>query len=85
MSTTSREIHLVSRPEGLPTPDDFALVEREVSDPGDGELLVRNLYMSVDPAMRPPMTNGQTPLNEVMGGGAIGKVERQQSPGLRRG
>jgi len=85
MTTTSREIHLASRPEGLPTPDDFALVEREVPDPGDGELLVRNLYMSVDPAMRPPMTNGQTKLNEVMGGGAIGKVERSNHPDFAEG
>ena len=53
MPTTSREIHLVKRPEGLPTLDDFAMVTTEVADPADGEVLVRNLYMSVDPAMRP--------------------------------
>lgn len=69
----SREVHLVSRPDGLPTPDNFALVERTLA-PTDADILIRNLYMSVDPAMRPPMTNGQTKLNEPMGGGAIGRV-----------
>lgn len=85
MTTTSREIHLVSRPDGLPTPDHFELVTSEVPDPADGEFLVRNLYMSVDPAMRPPMTNGQTPLNAALGGGAIGKVERSNHPDFAEG
>ena len=69
----SREIHLVQRPTGAPTPDDFALVERNVADAGDGEVLVENLLMSVDPAMRPRLTAGQA-LNETMLGGALGRV-----------
>jgi hypothetical protein len=69
----SREIHLVQRPTGAPTPDDFALVEREVADAADGEVLVENLLMSVDPAMRPRLTAGQA-LNETMMGGALGRV-----------
>ena len=72
MPTTSREIHLVKRPEGLPTLDDFAMVTTEVADPAEGAVLVRNLYMSVDPAMRPRLA-AQTPLNEAMAGGAIGR------------
>lgn len=74
MSVTSREVHLVSRPEGVPETSNFEVVTTEVEDPADGEVMVRNLYMSVDPAMRPPMTNGQAPLNEALGGGAIGRV-----------
>jgi NADPH-dependent curcumin reductase CurA len=69
----SREIHLVQRPTGAPTPDDFALVERDVADAADGEVLVQNLLMSVDPAMRPRLTAGQA-LNETMMGGALGRV-----------
>jgi len=69
----SREIHLVQRPTGAPTPDDFALIERDVADAADGEVLVENLLMSVDPAMRPRLTAGQA-LNEAMGGGALGRV-----------
>ena len=61
----SREIHLVSRPEGLPTPENFELVERTLSS-ADADVLVKNLYMSVDPAMRPALSNGQTPLNQAM-------------------
>ncbi|MEX0943242.1 MAG: NADP-dependent oxidoreductase [Pseudomonadales bacterium] len=71
---SSKEVHLVSRPDGLPREENFAVVEVDVPAPGEGEILVQNLYMSVDPAMRPPLTNGQTPLNQVMGGGAIGQV-----------
>jgi NADPH-dependent curcumin reductase CurA len=69
----SREVHLVQRPEGAPKPADFALVERDVPDAADGEVLVENIYMSVDPAMRPRLTAGQA-LNEAMGGGALGRV-----------
>lgn len=74
----SREIHLVARPDGLPKPEDFTLVETQIEYAGTG-LLVKNLLMSVDPAMRPPMTNGQTPLDEAMPGGALGKVVESDS------
>jgi NADPH-dependent curcumin reductase CurA len=74
----SREIHLVKRPSGAPTPDDFALVEREVGDAGDGQVLVQNLLMSVDPAMRPRLTAGQA-LDEAMMGGALGRVVQSKS------
>jgi len=74
----SREIHLVSRPSGPPTPENFALVEREVGDAADGEVLVQNLLMSVDPAMRPRLTAGQA-LDEAMMGGALGRVVQSKS------
>jgi NADPH-dependent curcumin reductase CurA len=75
----SREVHLVSRPTGMPVESDFALVEREVGDPGDGEVLVQNLLMSVDPAMRPRLTADQS-LNEAMMGGALGRVVASKHP-----
>jgi hypothetical protein len=84
MVHASREIHLVSRPDGMPTEADFALVESDVADPGAGEVLVQNLYMSVDPAMRPRMTAGQA-LNEAMGGGAIGRVAASRSDAFAEG
>ncbi|MGK0338879.1 MAG: NADPH-dependent curcumin reductase CurA, partial [Candidatus Azotimanducaceae bacterium] len=61
----NREIHLVARPDGLPKQEDFALIETELNYEGKG-ILVKNLLMSVDPAMRPPMTNGQTKLDEAL-------------------
>jgi hypothetical protein len=84
MPTPSREVHLVSRPEGPPQTSDFALVATEVPDPGEGQVLVRNLYMSVDPAMRPRLSVGQA-LNEAMAGGAIGRVEKSRHASLREG
>ena len=80
----SREIHLVQRPTGAPTPDDFALVEREVADAAGGEVLVENLLMSVDPAMRPRLTAGQA-LNETMMGGALGRVVQSKHADLAVG
>lgn len=75
----SREIHLVARPRGLPAPDDFALIETSVPDAADGQVLVENLYMSVDPAMRPRLTAGQD-LNVAMMGGALGRVVQSKHP-----
>jgi NADPH-dependent curcumin reductase CurA len=74
----SREIHLVRRPSGAPSPDDFALVDRDVADAADGEVLVENLYMSVDPAMRPRLTAGQA-LDEAMMAGALGRVVQSKT------
>ena len=69
---TSTEVHLIARPDGIPDESCFRFVSAEVPDAGDGEVLVRNVYMSVDPAMRPPLTNGQQKLDTVMGGQAEG-------------
>jgi NADPH-dependent curcumin reductase CurA len=80
----SKEVHLLERPQGLPTPAQFRIVETEVADPAAGELLVENVYMSVDPAMRPRLS-GQTPLNEPMGGGAIGRVLKSRHATFKEG
>jgi NADPH-dependent curcumin reductase CurA len=80
----SKEVHLVVRPHGLPALAQFAIVERSLADPVGGELLVENIYLSVDPAMRPRLS-GQTPLNEAMGGGAIGRVLASRHPGFKQG
>ena len=76
---TSREIHLAARPHGVPQPTDFALVEVDVPEPADGEVLIRNAYMSVDPSMRPRMNDVKSYLppfqvGEAMSGGAVGQV-----------
>ena len=78
-SVTSREIHLHSRPHGIPTADNFALVNVELPAPSDGQVLVRNRYISVDPYMRGRMrdTRSYTPpfaLDEPLTGGAVGEV-----------
>lgn len=80
----SREIHLVRRPDGMPSPEDFTLVEAQVGDPADGQLLVQNLYMSVDPALRPRMS-GEQKLDEAMMGGALGRVVQSKLDGFAVG
>ena len=82
---TSTEVHLKARPDGIPDEGCFRFVETEVPDAGHGEVLVRNVYMSVDPAMRPPLTNGQQKLDHVLGGSAIGRVEQSQNPAFAVG
>jgi NADPH-dependent curcumin reductase CurA len=77
--TASREIHLAARPHGAPRPEDFALVEVDVPDPGEGEVLIRNAYISVDPYMRARMNEVESyaasyRVGEVMWGGAVGQV-----------
>lgn len=84
MPTTSREIHLVRRPDGMPVPEDFAVRESTVPDIGEGEVRVENRFLSIDPAMRPRLSAGQ-PLNEIMSGGAIGQVTQSRNPNFREG
>jgi NADPH-dependent curcumin reductase CurA len=80
----SREVHLTERPQGLPTADQFRIVETDVPEPAMGQLLVENIYMSVDPAMRPRLA-GPTALNEVMMGGAIGRVLASRNAAFKEG
>jgi NADPH-dependent curcumin reductase CurA len=68
----SLEVHLLERPSAMPMPEHFRLVDAQVADPVDGQVLVENIYMSVDPAMRPRLA-GQQALNVAMMGGAIGR------------
>nr|QQZ50486.1 NADP-dependent oxidoreductase [Phenylobacterium glaciei] len=74
----SREVHLIERPKAMPTLDQFQIVETNVPDAADGEVLVQNLYMSVDPAMRPRLTAGQD-LGVAMMGGALGRVVQSKN------
>jgi NADPH-dependent curcumin reductase CurA len=85
----TREVHLAARPEGWPVPEDFAIVENDVA-PGDGEVLVRNLFMSVDPYMRGRMRDVKSyvppyRLNEAMTGGAVGEVVESNADGVAAG
>ena len=55
----SRKLRLRRRPAGLPTASDFELVTVDLAAPADGQVQVRNLFMSVDPYMRGRMREGQ--------------------------
>ena len=60
MTDTNRQWLLAARPDGRPDTDCFELVERDVPSPGEGEVLVRTLYMSVDPYMRGRMRDAES-------------------------
>ena len=84
MPLTSREVHLIARPDGMPREEEFAIVERVVPEIGNGEILVKNEYVSVDPALRPRLSAGQE-LHEPLWGYAIGRVQRSLNPGFSEG
>ncbi len=88
--TTSREVRLASRPHGWPTLDNFVVAHVDVPPPADGEVLVRNLFMSVDPYMRGRMNDvrSYTPsfqIGQPLDGGAIGEVVESRDPAFHPG
>ncbi|WP_322023630.1 NADP-dependent oxidoreductase [Burkholderia sp. BCC1977] len=85
MNTVNRQILLVSRPQGAASADNFRLVETALVPLADGELRVRNHFLSLDPYMRGRMNDAKSyavpqPLNEVMIGGTAGEVVESQHP-----
>jgi NADPH-dependent curcumin reductase CurA len=90
MPTKSREIRLAARPRGVPKLGDFQLAEVTVPDPAEGQALVRNVFVSVDPYMRGRMNDVKSyrppfVLGEAMTGGAVGRVVASRAPGLAEG
>jgi len=90
MATTSREIRLKSRPVGLPEASNFELAKVELPEPGAGEVLVRNAWMSVDPYMRGRMYDRPSyvppfKLGEALQGGAVGRVVQSNDPKFQTG
>jgi len=88
--TRSREIQLASRPQGHATRDNFKLVETELPEPGDGEVLVRNLFLSVDPYMRGRMNDVPSyvppfQIGKPLEGGAVGEVVASRAEGFAAG
>ncbi|MER5607915.1 NADP-dependent oxidoreductase [Micromonospora tulbaghiae] len=89
-ASVNREIHLASRPEGWPTPENFRLVTTEVPTPGPGQVVVRNRFMSVDPYMRGRMNDVKSyvppfALDAPLDGGAIGEVVAGEAGGVKPG
>jgi len=88
---TTRIVTLASRPDGRPTPGNFGLDEQPTGEPGPGQVLVRNVYMSVDPAMRGRMepTEKHYTTNFSVGGpldgSAIGRVIASRADGFAAG
>ena len=82
---TNRKITLKSRPDGYPKPSDFELIEEPIPQPGEGEVLVQSIWLSLDPYMRGRMREGGTyapsvQLGDVMIGSAVGRIIESRTP-----
>src|SRR3954468_17067940 len=87
---TNHQIRLAARPVGLPKPTDWQFTEEPVPEPGDGQLVVKVLYISLDPAMRGWMNEGKSyvppvGIGEVMRAGGAGRVIASKHPGFAVG
>lgn len=87
---TQKQIQLVSRPEGMPVKEDFLYKEIDVPTPSKGEVLVKTLYLSVDPYMRGRMSDAKSyvapfQLNEALSGGAVGEIVESESDHFKKG
>lgn len=91
MSTiTSREVRLASRPSGVPTAGNFTLAETTLKPLEDGQVLVRNRFMSVDPYMRGRMNDRKSyvapfEIGKVLDGGAVGEVIESRASDFKAG
>lgn len=87
---TSREVRLASRPAGVPTAGNFDLTETILPPLQDGQVLVRNRFMSVDPYMRGRMNEGKSyvppfEIGKALDGGAVGEVIESRSSAFGAG
>lgn len=90
LPTSTREIRLASRPAGRPVPENFRLAESPLPELKDGQILVRNLYISVDPYMRGRMNDAKSysapfALDAALDGGAVGEVIASRAEGRKVG
>lgn len=90
MPVLNQQITLASRPEGMPAPENFRLLESELPTPAQGQMRIRTLYLSVDPYMRGRMRDQASyaaplQIGDVMPGGAVGVVEESRHDGFTAG
>jgi NADPH-dependent curcumin reductase CurA len=90
MSQTAKRVVLASRPVGEPKPTDFRVEPYAVPTPGDGQVLLRTIWLSLDPYMRGRMSEGPSysapvPIDGVMEGGTVNEVVASNNPGFANG
>jgi NADPH-dependent curcumin reductase CurA len=86
----NRGFVLASRPQGVAGPENFRLVEQEIREPADGEVLIKHLYLSLDPYMRGRMNDAKSyaqpqKINEIMIGGTVGEVVASKNANFKVG
>ncbi len=87
---TNRQVRLVARPRGIPQAEHFALVTGPVAAPGEGQILIRNRYLSVDPAQRGWANDegnysAPVPIDTPMRALAVGEIIESNAPEFRAG
>jgi len=82
--TVNRLVQQISRPQGEPLPEHFRFVQRPLAPLADGQALIENIHLSVDPYMRECM-DGDWALNQPLEGRALGRVIQSHSPELKSG
>jgi NADPH-dependent curcumin reductase len=90
MENQNRQVLLKSRPTGMPTTADFEIADSPMSDPAEGEVLVRGIYLSLDPYMRGRISAARSyakpvEIGAVMEGRVVGQVARSRDPAFREG
>jgi NADPH-dependent curcumin reductase CurA len=90
MENRNRQVLLKRRPTGAPTPDDFAIAAAPRPDPAEGEVLVRGIYLSLDPYMRGRISGVRSyarpvEVGAVMEGRVVGQVASSRDPAIREG
>ncbi|WP_367256430.1 NADP-dependent oxidoreductase [Pseudomonas sp. stari2] len=88
--TLNQRFVLASRPVGAPTPENFRLEREALPDLEDGQILLKTLYLSLDPYMRGRMSDAPSyaapvQIGEVMTGGAVSRVEQSRHPKFQVG
>ena len=90
MPERNQQVLLKRRPDGMPVPADFDIVDAPLPEPRDGEVLLRGIYLSLDPYMRGRISGQRsyarpTEIGEVIEGRVVGQVARSNHPGFSEG
>ena len=90
MASQNRQVLLKQRPQGMPTTADFEIVDAPIPEPAAGEVVVRGIYLSLDPYMRGRISAARSyakpvEIGAVMEGRVVGEVVRSRDPALREG
>jgi len=90
VANQNRQVLLKRRPTGMPTTADFTIADAPLPDPGAGEVVVRGIYLSLDPYMRGRISGARSyakpvEIGAVMEGRVVGQVVRSRDPAFREG
>jgi NADPH-dependent curcumin reductase CurA len=90
MTTMNKQVLLASRPTGEPSPENFDIVQSPMPEAGEGEIVVRTIYLSIDPYMRGRMDDAKSyaasvQIGDVMTGGVVGQIVQSRNPNFPEG